>query len=77
MSNWRLGWRFIKGIDILPHLCGRGERRARRGTKGGILFSKSIPPVYPPEKDEGPYPSTPHIGSLQLEELHALRNRVR
>ena len=22
MSNWRLGWRFIKGIDILPHFAG-------------------------------------------------------
>ncbi len=25
-------------------------------------------------KDEGPSPSTPHIGSFNLEELHALRN---
>ena len=35
--------------------------------KGGILFSKRIPPLYPPEKDEGSPPSTPNIGSLQLE----------
>ena len=32
--------------------------------KGGILFSKRIPPLYPPEKDEGESPSTPDIGSL-------------
>ena len=42
--------------------------------KGGILFSKRIPPLNPPEKDEGRPPSTPDIGSLDLEELHALRN---
>ena len=45
----------------------KGERRARRGTKGGILFPKGIPPLNPPEKGEGPYPSTPHIGSFNLE----------
>ena len=31
----------------------KGERRARRGTKGGILFSKRIPPLNPPEKGKG------------------------
>ena len=55
----------------------KGERRARRGTKGGILFSKRIPPLNPPEKDEGRPPSTPDIASLGLEELLSLRNRVR
>ena len=48
----------------------------RRGTKGGILFPKRIPPLNPPEKGEGRLPSTPNIASLQLEELHALRNQV-
>ena len=48
------------------------------GAKGDILFLKrEYPPYTPKRKDEGPYPSTPHIGSLGLEELHALRNRVR
>ena len=35
--------------------------------KGGILFSKRIPPLYPPEKDEGRPPSTPDIAGLILE----------
>ena len=46
-------------------------------TKRGILFPKRIPLLKSPEKGEGPSPSTPHIGSLDIEELHALRNRVR
>ena len=35
--------------------------------KGGILFSKRIPPLYPPEKDEGrsPRPPTLRAGSLK------------
>ena len=40
--------------------------RGARG-KGGILFSKRIPPLNPPEKDEGSPPSTPNIGSRALE----------
>ncbi len=62
---------------LFPALAREGERRARRGTKGGILFSKRIPPLNPPEKDEGRPPSTPDIASLWLEELLSLRNRVR
>ena len=42
--------------------------------KGGILFPKRIPPLDPPEKGEGPSPSTPHIGSLELEGLPGLRS---
>ena len=45
--------------------------------KGGILFPKRIPPFEPPEKGKGSCPLTPHIGSLNLEELRSLRNRVR
>ena len=46
--------------------------------KGDILFlEREYPPYTPKRKDEGPYPSTPHIGSFWLEELHALRNLVR
>ena len=38
---------------LFPALAREGERRARRGTKGGILFSKRIPPLNPPEKGKG------------------------
>ena len=42
--------------------------------KGDILFlEREYPPYTHKRKDEGPYPSTPHIGSFWLEELHALR----
>ena len=45
------------------------------GGKGAILFRKREWPLWNPKrKDEGPSPSTPHIGSLGLEELHALRS---
>ena len=49
------------------------QRLALLSVKGGILFSKRIPPLYPPEKDEGRTPSTPDIAGLQLEELRSLR----
>ena len=39
----------------------KGERRARRGTKGGILFPKRIPPLNPPEKGEGRAPRPPTL----------------
>ena len=43
--------------------------------RGIFSFSKENIPLTPPrERDEGPSPSTPHIGSLDLEELHALRS---
>ena len=50
-------------------------RRARRSTKGDILFpqKENIPPCTP-KRTRGENPSTPNIGSLDLEELHALRN---
>ena len=51
MSNWRLGWRFIKGIDILPHYAG-GESGVRAAAqKGAILFHKrEWPPLDPPRE---------------------------
>ena len=58
--------------------CAAGGAPAPCGSalKGDILFlRKRISPFKSPKrKDEGPSPSTPHIGSLDLEELHALRN---
>ena len=50
------------------------QRLALLSVKGGILFSKRIPPLYPPEKDEGASSSTPDIAGLMFEELHALRS---
>ena len=55
-------------------------RRAGERQKGGYSLSseREQPPLHPPrERDEGPSPSPPHIGSLDLEELLSLRNRVR
>ena len=57
-----------KRCGVFPTPCGDA-------TKGDILFlEREYPPYTPKRKDEGPSPSTPHIGSLGLEELHALRN---
>ena len=54
---------------------GDSLRRAGERIKGAILFRKREWPLWNPKrKDEGPSPSTPHIGSFNLEELHALRN---
>ena len=51
-----------------PHRVGDAD-------KGDIPFlEREYPPYTPKRKDEGPSPSTPHIGSFNLEELHALRN---
>ena len=53
---------------FLPHCAGVR-------IKGDILFlEREYPPYTPKRKDEGPSPSTPHIGSFYLEELHTLRN---
>ena len=46
---------------FLPHCAGVR-------IKGDILFlEREYPPYTPKRKDEGPSPSTPHIGSLRLE----------
>ena len=51
------------------------SRTVRECAKGDTLFlEREYPPYTPERKDEGPSPSTPHIGSFNLEELHALRN---
>ena len=53
-----------------------GSRTVRECVKGGYSLSrKRVSPFTTPErKGEGPSPSTPHIASSQLEELHALRS---
>ena len=49
--------------------------RTRRGAaKGAILSRERMAPFRSPKRTQGACPLTPHIGSLQLEELHALRN---
>ena len=61
----------------MPRAARRGSSRTvRECVKGGYSLSQkeNIPLTPPRERDEGPSPSTPHIGSLWLEELHALRS---
>nr|UVY67314.1 MAG: hypothetical protein [Bacteriophage sp.] len=61
-------WQRKSAAGFSPHRVGDAD-------KGDILFlEREYPPYTPKRKDEGPSPSTPHIGSLDLEELHALRN---
>ena len=43
----------------------------------GKIFYTSITSLSHISKRKGPCPLTPHIGSPNLEELHALRNQVR
>ena len=67
MSNWRLGWRFIKGIDIFPHYAGRvAAPQALHGIRGIFSFlGKRISPFDPQEKGI-------FIASEQLEEVRRL-----
>ena len=52
MSNWRLGWRFIKRIDDTPALCGRGVPATAQGfQRGHSLSQKRMAPLEPQEKD--------------------------
>ena len=61
-------WQHKSAAGFSPHRVGDTD-------KGDILFlEREYPPYTPKRKDEGSSPSTPHIGSLDLEELHALRN---
>ena len=57
---------FSKGCPDFPARAREGERRARRGTKGGILFPKRIPPLNPPEKGEGSPPRPPTLAVYSL-----------
>ena len=66
MSNWRLGWRFIKRIDDTPALCGRGSSAAGAARdKGDILSRERISPLNPQEKGI-------FIAREQLEEVRRL-----
>ena len=53
----------------MPPAGGRG--------KGDILFREREYPPYTPKRTQGALPLDPAIAGLQLEGLHALRNRVR
>ena len=73
----------------MSNVTGRTGREAARrrcfwpctvqgGGKGGYSLSrKRVSPLNPREKGQGEAPSTPDIGSLRLEELQCLPNRVR
>ena len=71
--------RFNKTICKLFRAGAGYFRTVRKCVKGGYSLSRKRVSHFatPERKDEGPSPSTPHIARLQLEELHALRNRVR
>ena len=58
---------------------GRGEGSAFGAAriKGDILFCEREYPLWNPKRTRGEGPSTPDIGSLNLEELLSLRNQVR
>ena len=79
MSRARFWKRFNKTICKLFRAGAGYFRTVRKCVKGGYSLSrKRVSPFATPErKDEGPSPSTPHIGSLRLEELRSLRNQVR
>ena len=56
----------------LRALRGRGmQRLVLLSVKGGILFSKRIPPLYPPEKDEGRTPRPPTLQACSLKSCAA------
>ena len=51
--------------------------RAGAREKGAILSRERMAPFWSPKRTQGALPLDPDIGRLQLEELHALRNRGR
>ena len=63
---------------FVPALCRGGESSASGAAqiKGDILFRKREYPLWNPKRTRGEGPSTPDIGSLNLEELLSLRNQV-
>ena len=59
--------------SVLRHLCRReATPMALHGERGIFSHVREYPP-WTPKRTRGENPSTPDIGSLQLEELHALR----
>ena len=66
-----------KALENYDGLRPSGDSRTvRECAKGGYSLSrKRVSPLTPERKDEGAFPPRPpHIGSFNLEELHALRN---
>ena len=61
----------------MRHLCRReATPMALHGERGIFSHVREYPP-WTPRRTRGENPSTPDIGSLDFEELHTLRNRVR
>ena len=50
---------------------------AQGAAKGAILSRERMAPFRSPKRTQGEGPSTPDIGSLDLDELRSLRNQVR
>ena len=76
MCSSRLGWRFIKGIDILPHYAGGvAAPQALHGIRGIFSHVREYPP-WTPKRTQGALPLDPAIASQQLEELRRLPNRL-
>ena len=61
---------------MIVSYAGREFPCAAQGceSRGPFSHVREWPPLNPPRERKGPCPLTPHIGSLDLEELHALRN---
>ena len=62
---------------LLPEGSNGIPCAAQGAAKGAILSRERMAPFRSPKRTQGEGPSTPDIGSLQLKELHALRNQVR
>ena len=73
----------LRAARAHPHFLSQERKRnvpthrGDGGVKGGILFSKRIPPLYPPEKDEGfpPRPRTLAVGCSKNCSACGLRSR--
>ena len=59
---------------LLPEGSNEIPCAAQGAAKGTILSRERMAPFRSPKRTRGESPSTPGIGSLDLEELHALRN---
>ena len=61
---------------LLPEGSNGIPCAAQGAAKGAILSRERMAPFRSPKRTQGEGPSTPDIGSLDLEKLLSLRNRV-
>lgn len=64
----------MDGSFFVPSKMGRQHLLALHETKGVFSFAKENTPFGTPRERRGAFPSTPSIGSPDLEGLHALRS---